>query len=733
MNGQSTGSNSTRLSTSVGSAGPFAASDQADAGCLRLVMDSMSEGFGLLAPDFTILELNTEAMRIDGRAREDVIGQSHWVAYPGTEWGEVGRLYKKAMHERVPVTVDLEYAWHDGRRSWLEARVFPVENGCLAVFFRDVSEQRLQDQRLRQSERRFSAAVAALDGVLWTNNACGEMEGEQLGWAALTGQSFEQYQGYGWAEAVHPDDAQPTIDAWQAAVAAKMTFDFEHRVRSRDGSWRLCAIRAVPIEDETGTIVEWVGIHRDITRSRADALRLRQLTDTVEAVFYVNELDEGRLSYVSRAYETVWGRPREDLSSDPASFLQVIHPDDRPSVEAAIREQAAGRNTTVEYRLVRDDASERVIHDRAFPTTDPISGARRVVGLASDITDYRRAQDLLERNAETFTNLVVSNPFGIHVWDAGLRLVQFSRGAQPAFAGIDPLIGRPLAEVMRSVWAEPFASEVIERFRHTLATGEPYVSASTVETRVGSGTVEAYDWRIERIVLPDGQYGVVCYFYDLSERNAYEAKLMQALADKDLLAREIDHRVKNSLTIVGSLLSMQRGVSPSEETRSALEEAADRVIAVARVHERLHKSGQMGIVAFGEYLEEMCADWESSMHGRGIALVRTTAAVDLPAEAAMSLALIANELVTNAFKHGSDGGATKVEVALWEDGETVTMSVSDDGAGLPVLPRVNRTSLGLQLVDALARQLNAQTVIPAPGMPARFSVSIPKPGRMEDG
>ena len=212
----------------------------AHSGWLRLVMDSMHEGFGLLAPDFTILELNSEAMRIDGRAREAVIGQSHWVAYPDTEHHEVGRLYKKAMAERVSISLEHRYEWADGRKSWFETRAFPVENGCLAIFFRDVTERHLADEALGRSEQRFRAAVAAIDGVLWTNSPDGQMVGEQPGWASLSGQTYDQYQGYGWSVAIHPDDAQPTIDAWAAAVNSKTTF----RIRTSRSTlrWKMAAL-----------------------------------------------------------------------------------------------------------------------------------------------------------------------------------------------------------------------------------------------------------------------------------------------------------------------------------------------------------------------------------------------------------------------------------------------------------------------------------------------------------
>ncbi len=145
----------------------------------------------------------------------------------------------------------------------------------VVLVFRDATSARASQRALLASEQRFRAAVDAVQGVLWTNTAQGEMRGEQPGWAALTGQVFDQYQGFGWAQAVHPDDAQPTIDAWLAAVAERRLFAFEHRVRRHDGQWRQFSIRAIPIIDAHGGLSEWVGVHTDITAQREGERSLR--------------------------------------------------------------------------------------------------------------------------------------------------------------------------------------------------------------------------------------------------------------------------------------------------------------------------------------------------------------------------------------------------------------------------------------------------------------------------
>jgi PAS domain S-box-containing protein len=145
-----------------------------------------------------------------------------------------------------------------------------------------------------------------------------------------------------------------------------------------------------------------------------------------------------------------------------------------------------------------------------------------------DITERKRADERTRASSETFRRLVEDSPFGVYVVDADFRLSMVSAGAQKVFQNVRPLIGRDFDEVLRVIWPEPAASEFVARFRHTLATGEPFRSPTTVEQRADIGETEAYDWKIERIVIPDGRHGVVCHFYDWSEREHAEKALRES-------------------------------------------------------------------------------------------------------------------------------------------------------------------------------------------------------------
>lgn len=269
--------------------------------------------------------------------------------------------------------------------------------------------------------------------------------------------------------------------------------------------------------------------------------RLRLLGDNVpDSAIYQYVLDpEGRaqFSHVSAGIARLTGLRAEDVLRDATTLQRQVLPEDEARLlEAGYRSQRELTDLDIEVTMRRLDGQLRCMRIHSRPRRRP-DGCTTWDGVQTDVTDRRRSEEALRAAGESFRQLVERSPFGVYAVDSDFRLAMVSAGARKVFENVRPLLGRDFEEVLHILWPEPFVSEALGHFRRTLETGDAYHAPSTVEERADSGETEAYDWKVERMILPDGRPGVVCYFYDLSERQRYEEALAQA-AERAEIAQE---------------------------------------------------------------------------------------------------------------------------------------------------------------------------------------------------
>jgi PAS domain S-box-containing protein len=234
---------------------------------------------------------------------------------------------------------------------------------------------------------------------------------------------------------------------------------------------------------------------------------------------------QARYKFVNRHYAERLGLTPEQIIGK--RIPEVLGEKAYAAIDRYVGECLAGNAVEFEVEVPYQIGEPQFMHC----CYEPECKEGKVVGLVAaitNITGIKRAEQRLRASEITFRQLVENSPFGIYVVDADFRIVQVSAGGQKKFANVRPLIGRDFAEAMRCIWPEPFASDAIGRFRHTLDTGDPFHAPGSVERRKDTNVVESYDWKIERVTMPDGRFGVVCHFYDLSERQKYEAALRES-------------------------------------------------------------------------------------------------------------------------------------------------------------------------------------------------------------
>jgi two-component sensor histidine kinase len=213
-----------------------------------------------------------------------------------------------------------------------------------------------------------------------------------------------------------------------------------------------------------------------------------------------------------------------------------------------------------------------------------------------------------------------------------------------------------------------------------------------------------------------------------AEQRHADEQIRAALEEKEVLLKEVHHRVKNNLQVISSLLYLQANSLSDGAAREVLRDTRERVNSIALVHEQLYRSANFSAIDFGEHLRELAANVAYS-HGaerRGIALEMKVMEVNLQLDVAIPASLIFNELLSNAFKHAFPGNRTgRVEVTLYQNGsDDLVLRVSDDGAGLPDGLDWNRpATLGLKIVRNLTEQIHGRIDVAA-GAGSSFQVSF---------
>ena len=245
-----------------------------------------------------------------------------WYDYTGTSLAEMrGRGWSKVHHpDHVLQVVDRYNAafaagetWedtfplrrHDGTFRWFLSRAEPVrdETGAIVRWYgtnTDITESRETEAAVRRSEERFRTLISASADLIWTAGPDGGMIPPLPTWRAYTGQTEEDYAGWGWLDIVHPDDRDRVAALWRDCLASRAPLHAEFRLRRRDGVWRYSDVRAAPVLGPDGTVREWVGVSSDISERReaedaiVEAKELAESANRAKSQFIANMSHELR-------------------------------------------------------------------------------------------------------------------------------------------------------------------------------------------------------------------------------------------------------------------------------------------------------------------------------------------------------------------------------------------------------------------------------------------------------
>lgn len=613
----------------------------------------------------------------------------------------------------------------------LREAVHRLERGAVSTDS-DIMERLQAEDALRASERRerdrAAEMAALLDAVptpvfvsrdpecrhITGNRAADELLRNPRGGEASLGAPPDTRPNH---FRVFEDGRELAVDELPAQRAARgqRVEGADLRLVFDDGTVRDVIGHAIPLQNAEGQPRGSILALTDITEHKRIEAALERTRDTLAEAQKIAHL--GSFEYIAATGSTVWSEEEYRIYGlDPtgpspnydALLAQCIHPDDAALLhETFSQAMRSGGIYELEHRIVRPDGRVRWVYDRARPFFDEDGNLVRYVGATLDITKRKQAETLLRQSREDLDRAATVGQIGWWRLDTVHNVLTWSDENHRIF-GIPK--GTPLTyETFLSSVHPDDRAEVDARWTAGLR-GAPYEFEHRI---VADGKVK---WVREKAYLEFDSNGVLLGGFgitqDISDRKATEVALRASLQEKEVLLKEIHHRVKNNMQVISSIVSLQADQTSDQAIRAVLQDVIYRVRSMALVHEKLYQSADFARVQFAEYAESLLHYlWRA--HGSAAAGIRLTLdlhPVLLSVTEAVPFGLILNELASNALKHAfHQGNGSEVAVSLRTDPSgRVCLRVRDDGQGLPAgVDWRTANSLGLQLVQILAKQLHA--------------------------
>ncbi|MEH2306835.1 PAS domain-containing protein [Nostoc sp.] len=435
---------------------------------------------------------------------------------------------------------------------------------------RELKERQQVEAELRQSEEHLRLALSASRMGTWNWN----IQTGKISWSdnleALFGLEQGEFDGsfQMFATRVHPDDRDRLLAAVDRAVATGEDYDIEFRVVYPNGTIRWALSQGKVFYDQHGQPIQMAGIDLDITERKrsAEALReseerFRQLAENIDAVFWIKEVSENRVSYVSPAYKKLWGLNPQELYQGQQAWVDRIHPEDREATDRAFHEKAVAGNFDEEYRIILPDGSIRWVHDRCFGLRDETGEIYRFAGIAEDISDRKHSLEALQDSEERFRTSVENmlDCFGVYcaVRNEQGQIVDFVTEYVNNAACVnnqmtyEEQIGRGLCELLPG----HRESGLFDEYCQVVETGQALIKDSLIyQDEYGQQRlVRAFDIRVAKF----GD-GFVATWRDITTRQQTEEALRQSEEFKNRILESSSDCIK-VLSLDGRLLYMNTG------------------------------------------------------------------------------------------------------------------------------------------------------------------------------
>jgi PAS domain S-box-containing protein len=671
---------------------------KASEGKLNAMLLSISDHMSMMDKDLNILWANDVAKR---RFGDDIVGKKCYEVYHGRQspCETHSCLTLRAFQDGGVHEHDTEDTDKDGNTAWFHCvanvalRNEEGEATAVLEISTDITKRKQAEETLQESEERFrSLSESSPMGVFHTDKE-GRVHYTNKRWQEMTGLTLEESLGFGWSNALHPDDKKTLLEEWNRCLSEQKGYSGEFRLVSKSGEVKWVYTKTAPIRSETGQVIGHVGSNQDITERKQAEDTLRQYEFMVEsahdAIFFKDRqsryiiANDKTLESFGLSREQVIGKSDYEIMPDREQAKQNID-DDQAVLET-------GKPKEIIKEMTGADGEKRCFQAIKVPQFDENGDVIGLIGIARDITERRHTEEALRESEEKFRSLAEQSPNMIFINKKG-RIVYANKKCEEVMGykreelcshdfDFRTLIGPESIELVNENFARHLRGQEVGPYDYCLINKK----GQRIEAINASKLIQ---YEAETAIL-----GVVT---DITERKQTERELLEHQAklkslasqlslteerERYRLAMDLHDQISQSLVISKIKLDQLRKSSTSDEFNRSLEDISNslgrtiddtRALTFDLSYPILYELGFEAAVA--EWLDDQIQE----KHG-----IRTEFEDDereKPLDDDIRVLLFRNvrELLINVVKHAQ---AHKVKVSIRIVHKHIIVSVEDDGIG----------------------------------------------------
>lgn len=688
----------------------------------KALVEQQSEMITRWKPDGTYTYVNDVFCDFFSKTREELMGNTYIPEMPVEDLEEFSRFILQLDASNPVGQFTHRMIRPDGEVRWLRWTDTAIidKQGNITEYQtvgRDITKRKRAEEALKESEQQLQLIFDnAPIGMAITDFSKNYLKVNKA-YCDIVGYSKKELMDMTFDHITHPDDLEKEENLFNLSKSGQEEqLHFEKRYIHKSGKIVYVELRLQVLKDAAGKPCQQIAQVVDITEKKTAEYNLKQTQARLTAILNnlpnvtIYEFGEN-VTFISENIVDILGYPSEAFVERSTLFSELMLPEDIISYDAKVAEwkRKGGYGVLSNEIRVRNRNNEIVWLEDHMYEVKPDNAKPYYSGIMIDITAQKKVQEKI-RETETRLAAILKNLPKVVVYQSGNNKDFISEN-------ISEMIGFNPQEILKEKYffGSVIHPEDMQNVKDSLnlwhQRNDEGILIMEFRMKRKDGTyiwIEDHMFRVNDETNGSYLSGILI---DVTERKLVEQKLSRSLKEKELLLKEIHHRVKNNLQVVSSLLKLQTGYVKDESALDLLIDSQNRVRSMALVHQKLYQSADFSEINFTEYLTQLSGHLINSFKADPdkINIDISTESLRLGIDHAVPCGLIVNELISNSLKYAFPSGKKgniKIELQKIDEGKIV-LTISDDGVGFPKAVDYRETqSLGLQLVNTLVGQID---------------------------